>query len=153
MITSIDQRDPAIAEQIYQVQQAAYTIERDLIEYPDFPPLRVTRADIQQEPDRFLGYWEGTRLAGVLSFTLSPEVLDIGRLIVHPEFFRRGIARTLLEEVERQATPPMRLTVSTAEKNYPAVQLYLKHGYSLSRRTTLPDGLVLVRFSKAIGEQ
>ena len=55
MISIVNHRDPIIAEQIYQLQQASYKIERDLIAYADFPPLRVTASDIQQEPDTFLG--------------------------------------------------------------------------------------------------
>jgi hypothetical protein len=46
MITSVDHRDPRVVAAIYQLQQAAYAVERDLIDYPDFPPLRVTAADI-----------------------------------------------------------------------------------------------------------
>lgn len=38
MITILNQRDTAIAQQIYQLQQAAYTVEQALIDYPDFPP-------------------------------------------------------------------------------------------------------------------
>lgn len=150
MIARLDQRDPLLVAQIYQLQQAAYAVERDLIAYPDFPPLAITAQEIQAEPDTFLGFWEGVNLAGVLSFTQMPTLLDIGRLIVHPCYFRRGIASQLLQAVESNATPPMRITVSTAEKNLPAVQLYQKHGYHLTERTVLPDGLVLVRFFKSV---
>jgi ribosomal protein S18 acetylase RimI-like enzyme len=150
MISTVDHHDPVIAEQIYQLQQAAYKVERDLIAYQDFPPLRVTVSDIQQEPDTFLGYWEAGELAGVLSFTVTPTLVDIGRLIVHPAHFRQGIASRLLRSVERYATAGRQLTVSTAEKNSPAVSLYEKHGYQGTQRTTLPDGLVLVRFFKTL---
>ncbi|MCE7986017.1 MAG: GNAT family N-acetyltransferase [Caldilinea sp. CFX5] len=150
MIALLDQRDPRIAEQIYHLQQASYAVERDLIEYLDFPPLAVTAQEIQAEPDTFLGYWEDGYLAGVLSFTLTPALLDIGRLIVHPLYFRRGIAGQLLQMVENYAKAPIRITVSTAEKNLPAVRLYQKHGYHLTERTVLPDGLVLVRFFKSV---
>lgn len=152
MIALLEQRDPHIAEKIYQIQQASYAIERDLIGYPDFPPLLVTAREIQAEADTFLGYWEDRYLAGVLSFTVTPALLDIGRLIVHPSYFRRGIATQLLHAVEHYAAGAMQLTVSTAEKNGPAVSLYQKHGYQLTQRTVLPDGLVLVRFFKLIAD-
>lgn len=150
VISIVNHHDPAIAEQIYQLQQAAYKVERDLIAYQDFPPLRVTAGDIQQEPDTFLGYWEAGELAGILSFTITSTLLDIGRLIVHPAHFRRGIASLLLRSAEGYATAGMQLTVSTAEKNLPAVALYQKHGYQCTQRTTLPDGLVLARFFKKV---
>jgi ribosomal protein S18 acetylase RimI-like enzyme len=136
--------------QIYQLQQASYAVERDLIDYADFPPLRVTAADIRYEPGIFLGVWAGESLLGILSYTATPQVLDIGRLIVHPSAFRRGVASKLLSAVERNATGQQHLTVSTAEKNGPAVTLYQKHGYRILKRSELPDGLVLVRFIKEV---
>ena len=148
MITILNHRDFTIAQQIYVVQQAAYTVERDLINYPDFPPLRVTVADIQAETEHFLGYWLDTALVGELSFASTPGVLDIGSLVVHPQAFRRGIASALLRAVEHYGEPGGKLTVSTAAKNRPAVQLYQKQGYHLTEQTTLPDGLELVRFTK-----
>lgn len=148
IITILDQRNAVVAQQIYHLQQAAYTVERDLIDYPDFPPLQVTSAEIQAEEEHFLGYWQDGALVGVLSFQTTAALLDIGRLIVHPQAFRRGIAGALLREVERCSEPGDKLTVSTAAKNLPAVQLYQKHGYQLTARTTLPDGLELVRFEK-----
>ena len=152
MLLRLNHRDPVIAQQIYELQQASYAVERDLISYDDFPPLRVTAADIQQEPDTFLGVWDAARLAGAISFTLTPQLLDIGRLIVHPGYFRRGIGGTLLQSVERYAIAGQQLTVSTAEANHPAVALYEKHGYRRLQRTTLANGLVLVRLVKAGGE-
>lgn len=150
MITTLAHHERAIAEQIYAVQQAAYTVERDLIGCADFPPLRVTVADIQAETEQFLGYWDQRRLVGVLSFASMPGLLAIGCLVVHPQAFRCGIARALLQEVERYSAPDGKLTVSTAAKNLPAVQLYQNQGYQLTERTTLPDGLELVRFYKIV---
>ncbi|MFN8445540.1 MAG: GNAT family N-acetyltransferase [Caldilineaceae bacterium] len=148
MIEQIDHRDLRVAQEIYVVQQASYAVEQALIECADFPPLQVTPTDIQQEDEIFLGYRVGAQLAGVVSFASLPTLLDIGRLIVHPDYFRRGIASQLLQAVESFAEPAMRITVSTAEKNLPAVQLYLRHGYQQTEQTVLPDGLVLVRFYK-----
>lgn len=108
----------------------------------------MTAAEIQAEDEHFLGYWQDDELVGVISFQATAALLDIGRLIVHPGAFRRGIAGALLREVERYSEPGDKLTVSTAARNLPAVQLYQKHGYQLTERTPLPDGLELVRFEK-----
>lgn len=151
MIRIVDHRDPRMAEEIHRLQQASYAVERDLIDHPDFPPLRLTAGDIRREPDTFLGFRDDGLLVGIISFTADAERLDIGRLIVAPTHFRRGIARALLHAAERHAAPGMRITVSTAEKNTPAVRLYLRHGYEIVERTTLPDGLVLARFAKDAG--
>lgn len=147
-VVPVDHRDPGVAEEIHALQQASYAVERDLVGAVDFHPLRLTAEDIRREPDTFLGAREGGRLVGAVSFTESEALVDVGRLIVHPTHFRRGIASLLLEAVERHAGPGRRLTVSTAALNEPAVRLYQKHGYHIVERTVLPDGLALVRLAK-----
>ncbi|HEU4454457.1 MAG TPA: GNAT family N-acetyltransferase [Longimicrobium sp.] len=148
MITAIDHRDLKIAALIYDLQQASYAVERDLIGAAEFFPLQVTAEEIRREPDTFLGWWDGDRLVGVASFTETTEEIHVGRMVVHPGHFRRGIASALLRAVEERAAPGQRITVSTAEKNEPAVRLYQRHGFEITRRTVLPDGLALVRLAK-----
>jgi ribosomal protein S18 acetylase RimI-like enzyme len=149
MIEALDHRDPAVAREIYALQQASYAVERDLIGVADFPPLRVTAEEIQRETEVFLGYRDDEGLAGAISYERGPDEICIGRMIVHPRAFRRGVASALLEAVERAAADVETLTVSTAEKNLPAVRLYEKHGFRITARTTLPDGLVLVRLARS----
>lgn len=151
MIAPLDPRDPATAARLHRLQQVSYAVEQALLEVEDFFPLRLTADDIAREPDTFLGWFEGERLVGVVSFVERDELVDIGRMIVDPEFFRRGIAARLLEAVEARTAPGMRLTVSTGEKNHPAVRLYETRGYAPTARTVLSDGLVLLRFQKTLG--
>jgi len=150
LLIEIDHRDPHIAARIYELQQAAYAVERDVIGVAEFFPLTVTAEQIAREPDTFLGWWDGDRLVGVASFTATAEEIDVGRMVVHPAHFRRGIASALLRAVAERAAPGQRITVSTAEKNEPAVRLYQRHGFGIIRRTVLPDGLALVRLTKTI---
>jgi ribosomal protein S18 acetylase RimI-like enzyme len=150
MISPIDHRDLQIAARVHDLQQASYAVERDLIGVAEFYPLGVTAEMIIREPDTFLGFWVGDQLAGATSFTATEGEMDIGRMVVHPAHFRRGIASALLRAVEEHAAPGQRLTVSTAEKNEPAVRLYQRHGFGITQRTVLPDGLALVRLAKTI---
>ena len=153
MVSQIRHRDPHISARIHDLQQAAYAVERDVIGVKEFFPLTVTAEQIAREPDTFLGWWDGDRLVGVASFTATSEEIDIGRMVVHPAHFRRGIASALLRAVEERAVPGQRLTVSTAEKNEPAVRLYQRHGFEITRRTVLPDGLALVRLVRTARER
>lgn len=151
MISQVDIRQPDIAGQVHTMQQAAYTVESQLIGYPDLPPLRETETDLQHSGEQFLTYGEEGQLAGAVSYLRLGDMLDICRLVVSPAYFRRGIAGKLLEAVERSEPGIRQITVSTAEKNLPAVTLYKKHGYRVARRTVLADGLVLVELRKQIG--
>lgn len=155
MIDVINHRVASVAETIYQLQQASYAWERDLIEYaaPVFPPLKVSPEEIRQSNEHFIGCWQSNELAGVLSFATSPQQIEIGRLVVHPKYFRRGIATRLLKAVEAQVTDGQSLVVSTAEKNVPAVHLYEKLGYRVVSRNSLSNGIVLVHFLKHLKGQ
>lgn len=161
MIEPLTANDRVVAEEIHALQQVSYEVERQLLGLESFFPLGVGVEDIQAEPDTFLGWREEGRLVGVVSYVISPgrlygdeqprPMMDIGRMIVHPAFFRRGIAARLLAAAEAAAPEGARITVSTGEANGPAVRLYETRGYRAWRRTTLPDGLRLVRFLKEVG--
>jgi ribosomal protein S18 acetylase RimI-like enzyme len=150
MIEKIVMLKETIAEQILSVQRASYQIEAALINYPDLPPLRETIADLMSAPETFLVYRDDKQIVAALSYKFKAGVLDIGRLIVSPSHFRRGIARQLLEAVERVELNVQRLMVSTAAANVPAITLYKKAGFQIFERRILPDGLALVQLEKLL---
>ena len=148
MLTEITTLDRDLAAQILAVQVAAYTVESELIGYPDLPPLRETIEDILSAPERFLVYQDGGQIAAVLSYARTDKNLEIGRLVVSPSHFRRGIASQLLVYLEQLQPTYRKITVSTAAANHPAIRLYQKHGFHIIERTVLPDHLVLVQLTK-----
>ncbi len=150
VISPVDIRQPDIAHQIHTLQRASYTIESQRIGYPDLPPLRETVADLQRSEEQFLTFQETGQIVGAVSYLQVDNTLEICRMVVSPTHFRRGIAGKLLEAVETIAPDIRQITVSTAEKNLPAVTLYEKHGYHVAQRTTLNDGLVLVELHKQV---
>lgn len=150
-IRVIDQHDESIARAIWRVQQAAYQIESVLIDYPEFPPLRETVEAIQKSDETFIGCLVGDdvhHLAGTTSFAPITGGIDICRMVIEPTHFRRGIATQLLQKVESLVGTNQLITVSTAEKNLPAVMLYQHNGYKLHHRRVLADGLAIVHFEK-----
>ena len=149
-IQEVDITDAAIAQQVHALQLAAYAVEAELIGYPALPPLHETPADLQHSGERFLACRQGEEIIGAASFVLANGVLDIGRMVVSPALARRGIGKHLLRALEDAAGEGTTVTVSTAEKNIPAVRLYEGAGYRLAERVMLPDGLVIVRFRKEI---
>ncbi len=152
MIGLIDMQSDDLAQQVLAVQRPSYQIESRLIEYPNLPPLFETVAELQNSEETFVGYWLDGQLAGVLSYEERDQGAHIGRLVVHPDYFRRGIGRALLRWLETAVAPPAHITVSTAAKNLPAVQLYRSQDYTIIQHTTLPDGLELVLLCKTNSE-
>ncbi len=150
-IQTVDHRVESIAHEIWHVQQAAYQVEARLIEYSNFPPLWETTAEIQACNETFvacLASHDAHKILGVTSYEPIADGIDICRMVVDPNHFRRGIATRLLQAVAAQVGRGQRITVSTAQKNQPAVTLYQRNGYTLHHQTTLPEGLVIAHFEK-----
>lgn len=152
MISFVDIRLPDLAQQVWALQQAAYTIESQLIGYSELPPLLETVENLQDSGEQFLAWIEKEEIRGTVSYTYNEGTLEICRLVVSPLHFRRGIAGQLLKSLESKEAGAKQIVVSTAEKNQPAILLYQKHGYHLNQRWVLPDGLALVRLHKLIPE-
>jgi ribosomal protein S18 acetylase RimI-like enzyme len=136
------------AERVLELQRVSYQIEADLIDSILIPPLRETLEELQSCGEVFHGWFEGNRLLGFISHKLEEDVLDIHRVAVHPDGFRSGIARQLLEFVlnlERGAT---RAIVQTGSLNLPACKLYLSFGFEILERKEVAPGLELTLFSK-----
>jgi ribosomal protein S18 acetylase RimI-like enzyme len=93
VLNSINIHDDDLAQQVLAVQRPSYQSESELIEYPNLPPLLETVADLQNSDETFVGYWVDGQLAGVLSYEQWDEGIHIDRLVVHPDYFRRGIGR------------------------------------------------------------
>ncbi|MBY6052803.1 GNAT family N-acetyltransferase [Cytobacillus firmus] len=149
MIKEINIKDRKAAEQVLSVQLPAYKIEAEIIGYPDLPPLKDTANTLQITGETFFGYFTGKKLCGVISFKQEKGVLDIHRLIVHPEYFRMGIAQELLNYIERR---PMieKMVVTTGSKNTPAVAFYLKSGFREVEKIKINDSLTITAFEKLL---
>lgn len=149
MIALLDHRDPVTAAQICALQTASYLVESAIIGYR-IPLVDETPDALARASEAFLGYRDGDAIVGALAYETWPGEIEICRLMVHPEHFRRGIASRLLEEITAKAGA-MPLRVSTGADNAPAIRLYERFGFSISRRRELPDGLRLVELRRVAG--
>ncbi len=150
MIELLNVSDAAVARRLLAVQIPAYRIEAELIGFYDIPPLRDTVATLQASGETFFGYYLADELVGAISYKREGETVDIHRLIVSPAHFRKGIASALLRylleaEAEAGAT---RFVVSTGDKNTPAKELYIRHGFTEVGRVEVAPGVNLASFVK-----
>lgn len=131
--------------------RAAYRVEADLIGFDGIPPLHETAEQVCASSETFWGCRLEGRLAGVIAFERieQPEAeVEISRLIVHPDFFRRGIGSRLLEVVLARHPEAVRFTVSTGEKNIPAVSLYERYGFQTDGRREVAPGVWIMIMSR-----
>jgi ribosomal protein S18 acetylase RimI-like enzyme len=148
VIESIDIALQPVALRVLELQRVSYQIEADLIGFGSIPPLRESLEELQSSGEVFHGWFEDDKLLGFVAHKLEENVLDIHRVAVHPDGFRRGIARQLLEFVLKLERGAMRAIVQTGSLNLPACKLYLSFGFEILEQKEVAPGLELTLFSK-----
>lgn len=73
----------------------------------------------------------------------GPEIIDLLRVGVHPDFQGRGVGQSMLEEVLKHAYIPVMLTVR--RDNTRARGLYDKLGFRVIGMLPQTDGLLMLR--------
>lgn len=146
-IQQLDLMNHTLTEELLALQKSAYAIEAKLVGFPNLPPLHETVEELQTSGEIFYGYFVDGELAGAISYKIEEKTLDIHRMMVHPNFFRRGIARQLLELV--LALPEIeRAIVMTGAANQPAKKLYETFGFVEITQEMVVEGLMISRFEK-----
>lgn len=136
------------------LQIASYRVEAELIGFDDIPPLRDGIQSILEAKETFFGFFvdgqEGRTLAGAISFEREGSIVTICRMMVHPNFFRRGIASSLLQHIliEQERKGATRFIVSTGSANSPALRFYEGFGFIVRRVFTVPPGVSLTTFER-----
>ncbi|MFE8701449.1 GNAT family N-acetyltransferase [Cytobacillus sp. FJAT-54145] len=129
------------------MQKESYKVEAEYIGTYEIPPLKESLQELMDCGETFIGYYEGGEIVGALSYKLEDNEIDIHRVMVDPNHFRKGIARKLIGHVEEHI-PSQGMVVCTGAKNTPAVTLYLKLGFEKVRDIEVGHGLVLTQFRK-----
>ena len=147
-ITVLDLQSELIVERVLAIQQSSYAIEAALIGTWNIPPLHDTAESLQKSGELFYGCWIEGEIAGLIACTYEGDTLDICRMAVHPDYFRRGIASALLSFVQDTYADAARTIVSTGSGNEPAKQLYLRHGFTQIGEQEVEPGVFLAFFEK-----
>ncbi|NBI29083.1 GNAT family N-acetyltransferase [Chengkuizengella marina] len=130
MIKKLDITREEVAREVLKIQLPSYKIEAEMIDFYDIPPLKDNVQTLQKCDEIFLGYYVGEQLAGAISYEIEASILTICRMIVHPDYFRRGIASALLNYLLDLNLEVKKMIVSTGRDNEPAKKLYQKFGFT-----------------------
>ncbi|NEN84187.1 GNAT family N-acetyltransferase [Paenibacillus elgii] len=150
MIRPIDLSDQNAVLELLSLQQVAYRIEAELVGFEEIPPLLDSPLTLRESGEAFFGCYMDERLVGAAACKQSPKEMTVCRMMVHPDWFRHGIASRLLEHIEQHVPPGTLIKVATGTNNTPAVRLYEKHGYEPVQVQLLALGITLTQFQKIV---
>lgn len=130
MIKRLDHRKEAISRKIRVLFQASYRIEAEILKIKpeDFPPLNRTLIEFITSNSDFYGIVRENRIAALIQISIYENTIDVDSLIVHPDYFRQGLGKQLMEFVINTFDSKI-LTVETGLENKPATSLYEKLGF------------------------
>ncbi|AXY58343.1 GNAT family N-acetyltransferase [Acinetobacter chinensis] len=118
------------AQQILELQKIAYQREAELYQDWNIPPLLQTlhQLELEFENHQILVAKLNDEIVGSVRGRVDQGTLHIGRLIVHPDFQKRGIGSQLLMKIE-QESECLRYELFTGQKSIQNIKLYEKLGY------------------------
>ncbi|WP_158290513.1 GNAT family N-acetyltransferase [Halobacillus salinus] len=146
-IEILSHQEPGTAEQILSIQEASYAVEAELIGFSDIPPLRDSVQSIMENDETFVGYVQNGEILGVLTYKEEQEEIDIYRLMVNPQHFRKKIGSSLLEYLVTTIHGKP-LIVQTGKGNEPALSLYKKYGFEQTDEVEVEPDVRLVMLIK-----
>lgn len=137
-------------DKILKLQYIAY--EKEALLYNDFniPPLMQTIEQLIKESKSsiILKATEGDIITGSVRGSLQNGTCKIGRLIVHPDFQRKGTGLKLLLEIEKHFLKTESFELFTGADSKDNLRLYKKAGYTEFKREKLTDKITLVFLKK-----
>ncbi|MEQ1724045.1 MAG: GNAT family N-acetyltransferase, partial [Pseudobdellovibrio sp.] len=95
MIKKLNFSEDSILSAALILQKESYEVEAGLIGSRNIPPLHETAEQLGESDEKFIGYYHKNILAGFIAVEEETPYLRISRLVVSPEYFRRGIGKTL----------------------------------------------------------
>jgi ribosomal protein S18 acetylase RimI-like enzyme len=148
LIRKIDMTNPVFAENILSIQIPSYEVEAALIDFYEIPPLKDTVDTLLVCGETFYGYYINDEMCGAIAIKAEGSEIDIHRLMVHPNHFRKGIAKKLLQYVENLDGDYRSIIVSTGSKNTPAIHLYTQSGFLETGVIDIEERLSITNFQK-----
>ena len=136
--------------EILKLQYIAYQSEAMLFGTTDIPPLKQTLEEVLQEFQRGIILKttdENGNIIGSVRAYCENGTAYIGKLMVHPDFQKKGIGSMLLSEIEKQF-PSMRYELFTSTRSVSNIRLYQKLGYRILREEAVTEELQFVYMEK-----
>ena len=148
LIRKFNQQNTSELNQVYRIQQAAYRVEASVIGADVFPPLHGTLQELLNSRDEAYVYELNKIPVGAIFLEMAASSVLISKLIVKPEYFRRGIARALINYC-LTLYPETEFEVGTGSANFPALELYRSFGFRIFEETVLEENIRICRLQRS----
>ena len=149
MIKKLNNKDEEISREIRAVFQASYRIEAQIlnVEAIDFPPLKRTLQEFVNSNSEFYGVVRENKILAIVEISRQENVTDIDSLVVHPEYFRQGLGKQLMNFVLNTFKSET-FTIETGLENKPATNLYEQLGFQEQKQWDTEFGFRKIKFRK-----
>lgn len=137
--------------ELYDLQLLAFESEAEMIGSQDVPALLESREHHQADFATWITMKlvdDAGKIVGAIRYRPAGDLIDVGRLMVHPDYRHQGLAQQMLTEVNR-ACPDKILELYTCTKSWINIRLYDKMGYVPVKKVTEDSGLSFVYMRKA----
>ena len=136
--------------ELYQLQLLAFESEAEMIGSRAVPALMETEEHNRNDFTNWITLKmvnSADEIIGAIRYKKVDDIVEIGRLMVHPDYRHRGLAQRLIEEVDR-VCPQDTKELYTCTKSWINIRLYEKTGYSATKEVTEETGLSFVYMRK-----
>ncbi len=137
-------------QEILQLQYLAYQTEAALFGNKEIPPLKQTLDEVVEEFNSGIILKmidENNRIIGSVRAKELDGTVYIGKLMVHPDYSRKGFASRLMTEIENHF-PNKRYELFTSTKSIDNIRLYTRLGYKIFDSKVIDDELEFVFMEK-----
>jgi ribosomal protein S18 acetylase RimI-like enzyme len=140
------------ATQILALQTLAYESEARLYEDWTIPPLTQTLESLlsQIRNETVLKALDAQLIVGSVRATVSDNVCQIGRLMVHPSHQGLGIGTALMQAIEARFPAVSGFELFTGNRSEANIRLYVRLGYAVTGARRVSDRVTLVVLRKAV---
>lgn len=148
----ISEAEPRDASAILEVQRLAFTEEMKIYGVFDIPPITETVEELVHEfaHTRVLKATAGGDIVGAVRARREHGSCLVGRLVVHPDLWNKGIGATLMRRIEEECSGTCRMELFTGSLSVKNIKLYEKLGYRTYKTRETPSGINLVFMEKAL---
>ena len=135
---------------LYRLQLLSFESEAEMIGSRMVPALMESKEDYNDAFNQWHTYKmvdDAGRVIGGIRYQYDDGVVEVGRLMVHPDYRQQGLARKLLAFVDEQCSQDRRV-LYTCTKSWINIKLYTKMGYKAVRDIQDDTGFSFVFMEK-----